>query len=476
MSEKEISSLLQSLSSPELTIKQNKQSKVFTFSKNKETKYCVAVLVQDNNIIFIPKDKDNLDDLQFSNVLNKSKLTNINQVLDLVEYIKKENFMALCAICQKRLEFQSDTYVPCGEDKCMYKFEELIVGNPVVDKFKEDEDIAVFLLQSAIDAMTCPRKLDIFEPFPNHFLVDQNVEIERGKMSKLAGVNNDNNKNFIKINETIKGFVPDSIIKLLSVHKTDADLAKILGKDLYILVRFILMSCKVTIQKGDDMLKIKGEGYKLYKIIYPSDKDDEFKLLASKDTVGTQYLFHGSNWANWYSILRNGLKNCSGSKLMTAGQAHGAGIYLSDNIQVSYGYGASGHKSVVGVFEIINKEKYLKTSQIYVCDNDKALIQRYLIIMTDHKGLQEINSIFNTKIHEQKTSSLIKYNQKSIKKIITEYKLLMKMKPEGSAFRIEVNPDFPFDWKIFLHGFTKDTLIAQDMEKFGINEIELEIK
>ncbi|ARF10022.1 ubiquitin-conjugating enzyme E2 [Indivirus ILV1] len=478
-SEKEIFSLLLSFNSQELIIKQNKLTKIFTFTKstNNEVNYCVVISIKDNNLIFTPKDKDNINDSQFAKVINNSKLTNSNQLLELIDFIKKENVNSYCAICQTRLEFQSDMYMPCGNDKCIYKFEELIIGNPVIEKFNEDEDIAIFLLESAIDAISCPRKYDIFEPFPTHFLKYQDTtEIERGKLSKLSGIYNDYNKNFTKIDETIKNFTPNSLIKILTVQKTDTDLANVLGKDLYILIRFILMSCKVTIQKDDHMLKIKGNGYKIYKIIHPSDKEDEFKLLASKDTAGTQYLFHGSNWANWYSITRNGLKNCSGTKLMTAGAAHGAGIYLSDNIQVSYGYGASGHKSVVGVFEIINKDKYLKTPQIYVCDNDKALIQRYLLIMTNHSSLPEINSTFNTKIHENKMSSLIKYNQKSIKKIIREYKTLMKMKPEGSLFRIEVNPDYPFDWKIFIHGFSKETLIAQDMERFSIKEIELEIK
>ncbi len=43
---------------------------------------------------------------------------------------------------------------------------------------------------------------------------------------------------------------------------------------------------------------------------------------------------------NWYSILRNGLRNLSNSSLMTAGAAYGQGIYASSNYYTSQGYSA----------------------------------------------------------------------------------------------------------------------------------------
>jgi len=71
---------------------------------------------------------------------------------------------------------------------------------------------------------------------------------------------------------------------------------------------------------------------------------------------------------------------------------------------------------------------------------------------------------------------LAKYNKKSIAKIIREYKQLVNMNKETSLFRIEVNPSYPFQWKIFLIKFEDKYPIAQDMKKFGIKEIELEIR
>ena len=43
-------------------------------------------------------------------------------------------------------------------------------------------------------------------------------------------------------------------------------------------------------------------------------------------------MFHGSSKQNWYSILRNGIRVLSKTKYMTAGAAHGVGVYASNNV------------------------------------------------------------------------------------------------------------------------------------------------
>jgi len=46
---------------------------------------------------------------------------------------------------------------------------------------------------------------------------------------------------------------------------------------------------------------------------------------------------------------------------MTAGAAYGDGIYLSDDVNLSYGYGVSKNVSAIGVFEVIGeKSRYYK--------------------------------------------------------------------------------------------------------------------
>jgi len=68
----------------------------------------------------------------------------------------------------------------------------------------------------------------------------------------------------------------------------------------------------------------------------PPEMEEAFQKLKSKH--GSEFCCHGSGTANWHCILRQGLKNASGTKLMTAGQAYGPGIYLARDFHISACY------------------------------------------------------------------------------------------------------------------------------------------
>ena len=474
MSQDNIFEFIQVFDNEELSIQINKD--IISFTKKNNITYCVKLKRSENNLKFTSAD-DDLKNIHFSETLNKSKLNAVDQLPELIEFITNLDLNNYCVVCQNKLDFQSDTFVACGKDECLYKYEELIVGNPIMEKITKDDEICQFLLESAIDAIKCERKYDIFEPFPTHFLKHATMGLKRGTVSKLDGKNYDQEKDFTKIDSLLGSFDIEKFMKLIENCKTDKELAQSLGNDLYILIRFILMSCKVDILKNDDILGISSKHFKIYKINHQPDKDNEFKELSKNGQ--NSFLFHGSRWCNWYSILRNGLKNCSGSKLMTTGAAYGNGIYLSEDVTLSFGYGQSGNKSIVGVFEVINKEKYLKGAPVYVVDDEKVLIQRYLLIIPNNYKMdffREINNLFNKKIYEDKLNATIKYNKKSIAKILREYQQLMKIQPDKSSFRMDVNPDYPFLLKIFVSKFDDKYPIAQDMKKFNVKEIELEIR
>lgn len=472
MTENFILDFIKDYNNPELEIKID--GDIINFIKNKKT-YKMKITLNDDNLVLNKIDNE-LQNSHFVEILLKQNFNTINQLFDLLEFICNLNINNYCIICKQKLDFQSDDFVPCGEIDCLHKFEEIIVGDRIIQKINDDIDISKFLIESALDAIQCERKFDIFEPFPTHFLT-KDVNIQRGTISKLSGKNYDCFKDFQRINNLLLNFNLDKFIGIAIDCKSDLELSNKIGKDLYILIRFILMSCKVDIQKNDDMIDLKSDKFKIYKIIHPFDKEEEFKKINDPKS----YLFHGSRWCNWYSILRNGLKNCSHTKLMTAGAAYGNGIYLSSDVNVSFGYGMSSSKSVIGVFEICNKDKYSKGPSIYVVDDEKVLIQRYLLILpatNRHKNdfISEINNIFNKKIHAEKINMNIKYNKKSIAKIIREYKQLIATDPNQSRFRIEVDPSFPFQWKVFITKFDDKYEIAQDMKKFNIKEIELEVR
>lgn len=467
-----INELLKTFSDKNLTIVPLNKSVRFV---KENQKHNVKLTVNKNKIQFTPFKKDNLQTIHFCEVINNEVNCDVDNIVELVDFIKKLNLYNYCIVCHKMLDCQSVNYVPCTNQECIYKYEEMIINNPVIEKFKDDPSICRFLIESAIDAINSPRNLDIFEPYPRYFLTSDMIDIKRGTVSKLDGQNYDNYKDFNRINKLLEKFDLKVFEKLLEEVSSDKELAKIIGKDLYILIRFILLSCNVNIEKNDSMLDIKSNKFEIYKIQQYPDKEEEFNKLPGK----RDYIFHGSRWCNWYSILRNGLKNCSKTKLMTAGAAYGNGIYLSDDIHVSLGYGSSGSKTVIGVFELIDKQNFKKADRIYVCDQEKALIQRYLLIIPNSNQSEvsnQLNQIFNETIHSEKAKATAKYSKKSLTKIVKEYHKLKKFNETNNSFRIDVNPNYPFEWKIFLTKFDQNTNISQDMKELGIKEIELEIR
>ena len=116
-------------------------------------------------------------------------------------------------------------------------------------------------------------------------------------------------------------------------------------------------------------------------------------------------MFHGSGMENWFSIIRNGIKIASGSKIMTTGAAYGTGIYASDNFSTSLGY-ARGNLAMLGVFEVKgDRRTYCKGGSIYVIPDDKILILRYILVVPHAQAstvAAKANTKFNTLTDEVK--------------------------------------------------------------------------
>lgn len=434
--------------------------------------YQLCLEIYDNNMIIKPYN-NRVENVHLVSIINNNKFNDINHIYELLEFIVKEipTITNYCTCCYKKMLSQSDKYITCGSNECDYKYEELIIDDVVLDKLKYDQDIVYFLIQSAEDAYK--NRKDIFEPFPTQFL-KENIQLERKTISKLKGISLDKYKDFQKLSECFEKLDFNKLIKMSELVSSDYDLARSIGEDVYKLIRFIIMSCKVNIVKDDTILNKKKSEISIYKIIHPSDINEQFIKNSNNKTF---YLFHGSRWYNWYSILRNGLKNCSNTQMMTTGAAYGNGVYLSDNLNIAISYGRYNNKSVAGIFEIIgNKSDYLKAPGIYVVSNDNLLIQRYLIITNKgSKYTTELNNIFNTKIYEEKEKTTTIIYGKGIKKIIKEYKNIIKLNPESIGFRIEVDSNNMYLWNVFLFGYDKNDPIGKDMIKYNVKEIKMEI-
>jgi len=130
----------------------------------------------------------------------------------------------------------------------------------------------------------------------------------------------------------------------------------------------------------------------------PPEKEHRFRELKSQH--GSTFAFHGSSIENWHSILRKGLVNASGSKLQVNGAAYGAGIYLSPDAAVSFGYSrmhatttntkTGGNRflnadniNCIAICEVIDKD-IRKSGDIWVQPNEDYVVTRFFFVYTGH--------------------------------------------------------------------------------------------
>lgn len=128
----------------------------------------------------------------------------------------------------------------------------------------------------------------------------------------------------------------------------------------------------------------------VFAVTHDSELEDRFNKVEH-----TTYLYHGSPSYNWHSILRNGLKNYSGSGKMTNGAVYGPGIYLSDSSSLSLGYSnrSCGNFNVIAIAQVIDAPTYNKKNKIYVVPDESKVLIKYLVLTKNNHNIP--NNIFN---------------------------------------------------------------------------------
>jgi ubiquitin-protein ligase len=221
-----------------------------------------------------------------------------------------------------------------------------------------------------------------------------------------------------------------------------------------------------------------------FSVVHPQNIENKFK--KAKETC---YLYHGSRQENWYSIMRNGLKVGSlDNKLLVNGTAYGTGIYLSDIVNFSINY-SNSENIIVGVCQVIdNKDKWKKGTNIYVVQDEKQVILKYLLIFENKAKItnnfnndimQILNIKFNSNIHKEIVTKQTQVSSLRNKRLMKEYKMLMEQDTKLTGFRIELPKEDCLDvWNIYIKSdwFEGNPKIQKDMEEYGIKEIELEFR
>lgn len=190
----------------------------------------------------------------------------------------------------------------CVKRECKKRLESLVLGDYVIKWLRDKTELAHIHIILGYKAFSSERWKLIAHPYPAYF--DEHADL-------------------------IKAIIPfDKLVE--KNHENDTQLMQRIGEQSYVLVKFILMTAP--------------------KLSVVDNPPDGCKIYSTPNTSGAKdHVFHGSSDENWYSIIRNGLKVCSGTAWQKNGASFGNGIYLGRTLSISAGYG----NQIVGVYKLL---------------------------------------------------------------------------------------------------------------------------
>jgi hypothetical protein len=350
----------------------------------------------------------------------KIKLGILYDFLSELNCLLTDSFFDFCTVCGSNITIRGlGKITTCSKPEC----KQLVSQIPIDDKLSKmlEHDPKIFELLPTIlqGSFSHPKAAALFTDIPT-----------------LPSVST-----FEQYKSYATSWLNLGKIKALGNGLTEIDLANSLGPKLYSLVKVSVSDNYFSLNTqshmessipGIKLAKKMTDGLDantihLVKINYSAEIENKFNT--------GYYLYHGSPFHCWHSIIKNGLKVMSNTQFMTAGAVHGSGIYLSDSFQFSLGYSAHGNIGnmyTLGVFEILtHPSAYMRTSNIFVVPNEKVILLRYLIVISPYfTQAKSLDTYFiNTRKYQNmyqgiqsQTKTHTEYNTVRLKK---EYELLL---------------------------------------------------
>lgn len=349
-----------------------------------------------------------------------------------------------CPVCKDDLE--DIDAICCGKESCIHIIEQTVTDNQVTEFVKNNPKEAIFHIKCALKALYDEDADKIYEPVPAMAFHEEDKQ-RRFKMSIIE--NKKDKKDFTQLRSMLEKYItgdnPSKLITIMSRYDSDKELENKIGNELYSWCKFTFSTSLCSLKY--DELK-DNNGNKLMEIF---EVQNQSWTTAKENTI---IRFHGSREKCWYSILRNGLQVLSNSDLMKNGKAYGEGIYTSNNIRTSYGYGR--WIAVCWVNKL--HTKHTSRDDITIVTKSSAIQIRALILIPNNfsgNELYDLNSILYQRYEMPKKTEVVasSYKGPRNRKIFNDYKLLMK---NLSDVIVEFNDDtFLKFWTITLKDHKK---------------------
>jgi len=347
----------------------------------------------------MPKKNITLEDVSHSNDPDVFVVgENENWFASLIGFVQHRINIAgnYCPICDKKHDVESLKPIVCSKESCKWRYEELGMGvniEATIKKYPEVVDIMITLALAAAkgSAFTRARAANpderrerLFTSFPSDLIVNDK-------------------KDFDTLTQILESFPPIDVMKdsggnLRFLLKRDHNAVDFVE---YRVLRWLLASNRAHFVKLKKFERLEEmiTPYQFKFIMSAPEKEARFGQLKAE--FGSFYVFHGSQVANWHSILRNGLKNS-----MWASEP---GIFTAPNSGTSAGYAVSyngispgywdnsifdGNITCMAMCEVIDHPTVDKSrgSEIII-HKDEHIVTRYFFVFPGTVPGVQANSI-----------------------------------------------------------------------------------
>ena len=227
------------------------------------------------------------------------------------------NFCVVCGCLREQIGLKP---LPCNKETCNTAFNKQGTGTDLRDIYSRPV-IAELLISMASAACRCKeRREHLFKGMPSSTF---SIESEADWWCLIEAVEGTPAMAVMAKQPNLQKFLSNMAV------------ASQVGMQRFRMLRWVLNSCQGHLMQlqGEDMFTTVATKYQFRLCTDRPSKEAAFSQLKEKH--GSQFLFHGSPFYNWHSILQNGLQNLSNTSLMSCGNAHGPGIYLAESSELA---------------------------------------------------------------------------------------------------------------------------------------------
>eukprot|EP00755_Sulcionema_specki_P020977 Sspe_Gene.12862::Locus_4410_Transcript_1_1_Confidence_1.000_Length_2654::g.12862::m.12862/K15258/PARP6_8; poly [ADP-ribose] polymerase 6/8 len=337
---------------------------------------------------------------------------NANILNGIMRFLKQcmQRITSNCVICDGELGFDGLKYAVCTSNPtCSFALEQFGLGcNPLSEIHNNPEVIDLLITTTTCAArMSQTSSRDSFNPWcENVELHEDYIRTHCPGYKEEKHFRTGKGKKNLELVQRLCDMLPR--VREMSRAKTIADFRKGLDAKhplLYPLLQWVISSNRSHLMPLEPRHRMEGLGDHQF-VLCASNPEKEKRFRERREAMrlkrggaGSFWAWHGSAAQNWHAILRIGLKNYSNTPMMSAGAAHGPGIYLAANFGTSQSYmgspqagwknsgvHSSGGFTMIALCEVVDERNEPNTKchehgGIYVVEDEDLVCTRFVFLI-----------------------------------------------------------------------------------------------